>query len=98
MSIRTHAPIGSVKPDEAPTPPPAAHQSKSQQSNWERVDFDRYVVTHDGPVGYVDVVPPLFVCYLGHPYARAVEIAQVHDLSRAVRIVAEQAASQRLAS
>ncbi|MFS0894698.1 hypothetical protein [Microbacterium sp. 179-I 3D3 NHS] len=49
----------------------------------------------DGPVGYVEVVAPVFVCYLGHPYAMAEEIAQVHDFDRAVQIVTERAASSR---
>ncbi|MFJ4253547.1 hypothetical protein [Microbacterium sp. NPDC090003] len=62
---------------------------------YERVDPDRYVVLHDGPIGYVEVVSPVFVCYVGHPYAQASEIAQVHDFHRAVEIVAETVASSR---
>lgn len=60
---------------------------------WELVDFDRYVVVNDGPVGYIDVIAPLFVCYVGHPYPKAVEIAQVFDFGEAVRLVVEQSAS-----
>jgi hypothetical protein len=59
----------------------------------ELVDFDRYVVSHNGPVGYIEVVPPVFVCYVGHPFARAEEIAQVHDFDRAVQTVSERAAA-----
>lgn len=62
---------------------------------YERVDPDRYVVLLDRPIGYVEVVSPVFVCYVGHPYAQASEIAQVHDFHRAVEIVAETAASSR---
>ncbi|MCK2022737.1 hypothetical protein KZC52_07370 [Microbacterium sp. kSW2-24] len=73
---------------------PATADAPSEVS-YERVDPDRYVVLHDGPVGFVEVVPPVFVCYVGHPYAQASEIAQVHDFHRAVEIVAETAASPR---
>ncbi|HTN56131.1 MAG TPA: hypothetical protein VLZ82_08090 [Microbacterium sp.] len=59
---------------------------------FELVDIDRYVVLHDGPVGYVEVVPPLFICYAGHPYPRAVEVAQVFDFEQAVSCVLERAA------
>lgn len=58
---------------------------------YELVEVDRYCVFSDGPVGYVDVVPPVFVCYLGHPFARAVEIAQVHDFQRAISAVTRAA-------
>lgn len=86
MSTPTHAPVGSEKHDvdTVATPSP-------RETTWERVDFDRYVVSLDGPVGYIEVVPPLFVCHAGHPYAKAEEIAQVHDFDRAVRIVVERA-------
>ena len=50
----------------------------------------------DGPVGYIDVVGPVFVCYVGHPYAQAEEVAQVvEDFDRAVEIVTERAAASR---
>lgn len=62
------------------------------ETTCELVDIDRYVVLHDGPVGYIEVIPPLFICYCGHPYPRAVEVAQVFDFEKAMRIVAEQAA------
>ncbi|MNH48020.1 hypothetical protein D3C79_1115610 [compost metagenome] len=57
--------------------------------------FDRYVVSHDGPIGYIEAVPPVFVCYLGHPYAQAEEVAQVHEFDRAVRLLDERAARSR---
>lgn len=87
MSVHTHAPIGSDKREVEPSAATSTHET-----TWELVDFDRYVVTHHGPVGYVDVVPPVFVCHLGHPYAKAVEIAQVYDLERAVQVIAGRAA------
>ncbi|HWS50699.1 MAG TPA: hypothetical protein VN241_06785 [Microbacterium sp.] len=90
MSVM-HIPAGSekrgaglpAKPDETADP------------TYELVDFDRYVINQDGPVGYIEVVSPVFVCYLGHPYARAEEIAQVHAFEQAVRLVGEQAAAAR---
>lgn len=88
MSV-THIPAGSEKYDADPP----MRSTVVPEPTHELVDFDRYVINHDGPVGYVDVVAPVFVCYLGHPYARAEEIAQVHDFERAVRLVREQAAS-----
>ncbi|MFS0852990.1 hypothetical protein [Microbacterium sp. 179-I 3D4 NHS] len=60
---------------------------------YERVDLDRYAVLHEGTVGYVESVPPVFVCYSGHPYAQAEEIAQVHDFHQAVEVVVEHAVS-----
>ncbi|WP_448719652.1 hypothetical protein [Microbacterium natoriense] len=62
---------------------------------YELVDLDRYVIMHDGPVGYVEVVPPVFVCYAGHPYAQAEEVGQRHDFHSAVQTVIEHAASAR---
>lgn len=71
--------------------------STEYEPTHQLVDFDRYIISHNGPVGYVEVVPPVFVCYVGHPFARAEEVAQVHDFGRAVGIVSERAAaSQRL--
>lgn len=60
----------------------------SLPARYERVDLDRYAVM-DGErvVGFVDVVPPVFVCYLGATLAHAVEVAQVHDFHRAVDLV-----------
>jgi len=72
------------------------HAESRETHTHELVDLDRYVVLLDGPVGYVDVVPPLFVCYAGHPYAVAVEIAQVHELGLAVHRVQEHAARGRV--
>lgn len=66
--------------------------SAPSEPAFELVDIDRYVVLHDGPVGYVEVVPPLFICYTGHPYPRAVEVAQVFDFEQAVSCVLERAA------
>lgn len=70
----------------------AADAATPAEPAFELVDIDRYVVLHDGPVGYVEVVPPLFICYAGHPYPRAVEVAQVFDFDKAVRCVLERAA------
>lgn len=64
---------------------------------YERVGLERYVVLHDGAVGYVEHVHPVFVCYVGHPYHRADEIAQVHDFDDAVQTVLHRAVSTRRA-
>lgn len=61
-----------------------------REPEYELVDLDRYVVLNDGPVGYIDVVPPLFVCYCGHPYPKAVEIAQLYEFQDAVQRVRRQ--------
>ncbi|WP_136054535.1 hypothetical protein [Microbacterium sp. K24] len=92
MSVRTPVPTGSEThvAHEADAPSDAAELTH------HLIDFDRYVITRNGPIGYVEVVAPVFVCYLGHPYAQAEEIAQVLEFERAVQIVAEQATlSQR---
>ena len=75
----------------------AEHESHPAEGpTYERVDLDRYVVLHDGrPVGYIEVVPPVMVCYSGHPYTQAFEVAQVHDFHRAVSVVAAYADSRR---
>ncbi|MEV7631805.1 hypothetical protein AB0N64_05265 [Microbacterium sp. NPDC089318] len=65
---------------ETPAPAPA-------EPPYELVDIDRYAVFDDGPIGYVEVIPPLFICYAGHPYPKAVEVAQVFDFDQAVRRV-----------
>ena len=65
------------------------------EPTYELVDLDRYAIMHDGPVGYVEVVPPVFVCYAGHPFAKAEEVAQRHDFQTAVQTVIEHAASVR---
>jgi hypothetical protein len=83
----TPADEGPVVEQSAPTAP--------AEPLYERVDIDRYAVLHEGTVGYVESVPPLFVCYSGHPYALAEEIAQVHDFHRAVETVVEHAVSVR---
>lgn len=74
---------------------PAASAPASVEPTYERVDLDRYVVLHDGPVGYVESVPPLFVCYVGHPYPQAEEIAQVHDFHQAIDAVIGRVESAR---
>lgn len=56
-------------------------------SRYERIDMDRYAVIDGTVVGFVDVVSPVFVCYLGGVFAKAVEIAQVHDFHAAVDVV-----------
>lgn len=75
--------------DAQPTPAP--------EPLYERVDIDRYVVLHEGPVGYIEHVAPVFVCYVGVPYPRAEEVAQVHDFHDAVKTVLHRAASVRRA-
>ncbi|KHK96333.1 hypothetical protein LK09_15145 [Microbacterium mangrovi] len=83
-STSRHATCASTAEPPEPNPPAYA-----------RVDIDRYVVLLDGPVGYVEVVPPVIVCYAGHPFPVAVEIAQVHDFDIAVRTVREHARRAR---
>lgn len=78
----------------APRPTEAAHPAASEPV-CELVDLDRYVVLRDGPVGYIEVIPPLFICYCGHPYPKAVEVAQVFDFDGAVRSVLEHAERTR---
>lgn len=82
-----HAPT-TPQPKQSPAPAPAEPQ-------YELVDIDRYVVLSDGPVGYVEVIPPLFICYSGHPYPRAVEVAQMFDFEQAVRRVLDSAPRHR---
>lgn len=74
---------------------PAEPAAAPAEPTYERVDLDRYVVLHDGPVGYVESVPPLFVCYVGHPYPQAEEIAQVHDFHQAIDTVIGRVESAR---
>ncbi len=74
---------------------PAESAAAPAKPTYERVDLDRYVVLHDGPVGYVESVPPLFVCYVGHPYPQAEEIAQVHDFHQAIDTVIGRVESAR---
>lgn len=93
MDARTHAahdelPVEGLAPAPANTP---------QEPLYERVDLDRYVVLHNGPVGYVEHVHPVFVCYVGHPYPHSEEIAQVHDFHNAVRTVLHRAVATRRA-
>lgn len=83
-----HQPVEGQAPAEAPTP---------VEPLYERVDLDRYAVLHDGPVGYVEHVHPVFVCYVGHPYHHADEVAQVHDFHDAVKTVLHRAVATRRA-
>ncbi len=84
---------------EAPAAAPAETASETPAApaapTYERVDLDRYVVLIDGPVGYVESVPPLFVCYVGDPYPQACEIAQVHDFHHAIDTVIDHVVSAR---
>lgn len=65
--------------------------SAPAEPSYELVDIDRYQILDDGPIGYVEVIPPLFICYSGHPYPKATEVAQVFDFEHAVRRVREAA-------
>ena len=91
MSVRTPVPTGS----ETHVAHEAEVLSPAAEPTHQLIDFDRYVISQNGPVGYVEVVSPVFVCYLGHPYAQAEEIAQVIEFERAVQIVAERAAASQ---
>ncbi|PKI90737.1 hypothetical protein CW368_08675 [Actinomycetales bacterium SN12] len=81
-------PTASTEPAIASEPSP---QPTPAEPAYELVDIDRYEVFEDGPVGYVEVIPPLFICYSGHPYPKAIEVAQVFDFEQAVRRVREAA-------
>lgn len=89
MNVDTPIPTGSPQRVET------AQAAGPAAPDCERIDFDRYVIAPAAPVGYIDVVPPLYVCYLGHPYPRAVEVAQVYDFDHAVGIVSAMAAGSR---
>lgn len=91
MSVRTPVPTGS----ETHVAHEADALSAATEPTHHLIDFDRYVISLDRPIGYVEVVSPVFVCYLGHPYAQAEEIAQVLEFERAVQIVTERAAVSR---
>ena len=77
-------PTGAAAPAPAPAEPP-----------YELVDIDRYAVFDNGIIGYVEVIPPLFICYSGHPYPTAVEVAQVFDFAQAVHCVRDAAPHSR---
>lgn len=83
-----HQPVEGQAPTKATTP---------VEPLYERVDLDRYAVLHDGPVGYVEHVHPVFVCYVGHPYQQADEVAQVHDFHVALTTVLHRAVATRRA-
>lgn len=65
-----------------------AHDDMSREAPalvWELVDLERYEIRMGAAVlGYIEVVAPLFVAYLGCRFAKAVEIAQVHAFDEAV--------------
>lgn len=87
-----------AQPGAEPASTPAEHEEAAQapaEPPYELVDIDRYEVFDDGPVGYVEVIPPLFICYSGHPYPKAIEVAQVFDFQQAVRRVREAAPQAR---
>jgi hypothetical protein len=92
MSVTTRTAHGSARRE---TAHPTTDDLAPAEPAYELVDLDRYVVMHDGPVGYVEVVPPVFVCYAGHPYAKAEEVGQRHDFHSAVQTVIEHAAPAR---
>ncbi|WP_334148558.1 hypothetical protein [Microbacterium sp.] len=71
-------------------------KSAPAEALYERVDLDRYAVLSDGPIGYVEWVSPVFVCYFGSPYLNSEEIAQTHDFHEAVQVVLDRAAAVRL--
>nr|WP_201468950.1 hypothetical protein [Microbacterium hydrocarbonoxydans] len=93
MSAKTHAAHDRLPVDgQAPQT-----ERMPDEPVYERVDLERYVVLHDGPVGYVEHVHPVFVCYVGHPYPHSEEIAQVHDFHNAVKTVLHRAVATRRA-
>lgn len=92
MSATARTANGSIQRESAQT---VTDVRAPVEPTYELVDLDRYMIMHDGPVGYVEVVPPVFVCYAGHPYAKAEEVAQKHDFQSAVQTVIEHAAPAR---
>lgn len=72
-----------------------AEQVSPPEPLYERVDLDRYVVLQNGPIGFVEWVSPVFVCYEGDPYRNSAEIAQAHDFHEAVQIVIDRASQTR---
>ena len=85
MSAAARSTRRTVPPASKPAAPPAP-------TAYELVDIDRYAVFDDELIGYVEVVPPLFICYSGHPYPKAVEVAQVFDFDQALLRVKSAAA------
>lgn len=71
--------------------PSSVAAAAAAEPPYELVDIDRYAVFDNGIIGYVEVIPPLFICYSGHPYPTAVEVAQVFDFAQAVRCVRDAA-------
>lgn len=81
-----------IQPAAPPTAPPSISEAPAPAAPpYELVDIDRYEVFDDGPVGYDEVIPPLFICYSGHPYPQSVEVAQVFEFEQAVRCVRDAA-------
>lgn len=73
----------------------AEEQIAPDEVRTERVDLDRYVVVTDIPIGYVEWVAPVFVCYAGHPYRNSEEIAQTHGFDEAVKLVLDRDSRKR---
>jgi hypothetical protein len=71
--------------------PSSVAAAAAAEPPYELVDIDRYAVFDNGIIGYVEVIPPLFICYSGHPYPTAVEVAQVFDFAQAVQCVRDAA-------
>lgn len=82
-------------PAEEHTAPDEEHAAPDERPRTERVDLDRYVVVTDAPIGYVEWVAPVFVCYAGHPYRNSEEIAQTHGFDEAVKLVVDRASRNR---
>lgn len=91
MTAKTHA----AHDRESPQDQASQGTATPVEPLYERVDLDRYVVFHDGPIGYIEHVHPVFVCYVGHPYPKADEVAQVHDFHDALQTVLHRAVAMR---
>ncbi|MCP1429001.1 hypothetical protein [Microbacterium foliorum] len=91
MTAKTHA----AHDRESPRDQASQGTTTPVEPLYERVDLDRYVVMHDGPIGYIEHVHPVFVCYVGHPYPKADEVAQVHDFHDALQTVLHRAVAMR---
>lgn len=89
------APIAPEFDSEHPADPAEEHDAPDEGPRTERVDLDRYVVVTDAPIGYVEWVAPVFVCYAGHPYRNSEEIAQTHGFDEAVKRVLDRASRNR---
>jgi hypothetical protein len=77
--------LPATEPIELPVP-----ITSSDDLRLERTGFDSYAVCRDDTtLGFVDVVGRLYVVYRGVRADHAVEIAQVHDLPSAVRLLSD---------